>query len=247
MLRKIVCGALLLGISAVGVGQGNAVEVAQDVAKKIAKVSGYTATITSGEITEEGPGPSISSEMMVSRLYGWKMIHKGANGFTMVTDFNTFYNYVPSDNQVLKTTGDTPEMKAMLTKPVSDMNPLALLDHKSLQLLGEEKFQGETVYHVEGTTESQLMPGGPRVKRVLSTWISKEDGLPRKTLESVGFSTGTTVYSNVKINPDLSPETFTFTPPEGARLIDTNDEIRKMNQQIKETGEASRTSGSLLK
>jgi outer membrane lipoprotein-sorting protein len=210
----------------------SAAAVAKDIAAKIGKVSGFTANIETGEAVEgEGDGSTVSS-LMVSRLYGWKLTYTGQNPYTIITDFETFYQYFPQEKRVMKTTADSPEIKAMLTKPVTDMNPIALLDAASLRYLGQEKVAGETVYHVEGTTQSQLMPGGPVVRRNLAAWLSVEDGLPRKTVESVGMSTGTTVYRDVKVNPTLKPEDFAFTPPAGVTVIDTNEQIRKMEQQM---------------
>lgn len=224
MLAAVLSGAPALAEPA------SVAEVAKEVATKIGKVSGFSANVETGESIEgEGAGSAVSS-LMVSRLYGWKMTSSGANPFTIVTDFQTFYQYFPQEKRVMKTTADSPELKEMLTKPVTDMNPLALLDQQSLLFKGQETLAGETVYHIEGTTMSQLMPGGPAVRRTLSAWLSTEDGLPRKTVESVGISTGTTVYRDVKVNPPLKPADFAFTVPAGVTVVDTNQQMRKVEQ-----------------
>ncbi len=210
----------------------SAAEVARDVVQKINRISSFSATVETGETEAASPAFKTSSDLVVSRLYGWKLIaDDGPEPYTLITDFQSFYQYFPKEKKVMKTTADVPELKAMLTKPVTDMNPLNLLDPKSLVYKGNEKVNGETVYHIEGTTQSQLMPGGPEIKRSLIAWISVEDGLPRKTVESVGTSTGTTVYQNVKVNPPVSPADFTFTPPPGTAVIDTNEQMRKMQQE----------------
>jgi len=214
-------------------------EITREIASKIGKVSDFTATVESGEVVQGEPESVTASALEVSRLYGWKMTATGNSPYTIVTDFDTFYQYFPQENRVMKTTANNPMIKAMLVKPVSDMNPIALLDPSSVVYKGTEKFEASTVYHVEGTTESQLMPGGPLVKRTLSAWLSTEDGLPRKTVESVGISTGTTVYRNVKINTGLKPENFRFTPPAGAAVIDTNEQMKKIEQQMR--GESPKT------
>lgn len=208
-------------------------KVSRDVESKIGKVSSFSAIVETSEEAIDGKGQKSTYDLKVSRLYGWKLvISDGPEPFTAVTDFQTFYQFFPKEKRVLKTIADSPEIKAMLTKPVTDMNPLRLLDQESLEFKGTEKVAGETVYHVQGTTESQLMPGGPVVKRILSAWVSIEDGLPRKTEESVGVSTGTTVYRNVKVNPELTPADFAFTVPQGVSVITTNEQIRRMEEQM---------------
>lgn len=209
-----------------------AADVAKDIATKIGKVTGFSATVETGESVDGEGSDSETGALMVSRLYGWKMTSTGLEPYTTITNFDVLYHYSPKEKRAMKTTADSPELKAMVTKPVTDMNPLALLDPASLKYFGQEELNGETVYHVQGTTTSQLMPGGPLVPRTLSAWLSVEDGLPRKTVESVAMSTGSTVYRDVKVNPGLKPEDFTFTPPPGVTVIDTNEQIRKVEQQM---------------
>ncbi len=212
----------------------DATAVARDVASKIAKVNSFSATLETGETAEDGTDKS-TSDLLVSREYGWKLTNTGEpEPFTFVTDYKTFYQYFPQQKRVMKTSADRPEIRAMFQKPVTDMNPLSLVTPQSLTYVGKEELDGEPVYHVEGTTTSQLMPGGPQVPRTLSAWISVEDGLPRKTVESVGVSTGTTVYKNVKINPPVKPEDFAFTPPANVAVIDTNEQMRRMEQGMRQ-------------
>lgn len=233
-----VCLAMFAGAVCYGQGTSSINEITSDVAKKIGRISSFSATVETSEEAEDGKGPKKTAALQVSRLYGWKMVNSsGSEPFTAVTDFQTFYQYFPQERRVLKTVADNPEIKAMLTKPVTDMNPLRLLDQQSLIYHGTKQLSGETVYHVAGTTESQLMPGGPQVKRFLEAWVSVEDGLPRRTEESVGISTGTTVYRNVKVNPELKPDDFAFTPPEGVSVISTNEQMRRIEQQMQNTAE----------
>lgn len=230
LLLLLIPGNLLAQSSAPDVAATQA--VMRDIASKIGKVAGFSATVESEELAPGSPSGKSVGSLMVSRLYGWKITVTGLNPYTMLTDFHTLYQYYPKERRVMKTTATNAEIKMMMTKPVTDMNPVALLDPATVQFLGEEVINGETVYHVTGTTQSQLMPGGPLVLRTVSAWLSSEDGLPRKTIESVGSTTGTTVYREVKINPDLKPEDFAFTPPAGVTVIDTNEQIRKLEERI---------------
>jgi len=218
----VACAVVLVG-SCMGqdVPAGDISTVARDINSKIASVTAFSARLETQEIAEGQAGDKNEADLLVSRQHGWKLSSdSGPDAFTFVTDFKTFYQYFPADKRVIKVTADTPEMQSMIRKPVTDMNPLNLLSSSSLKYLGQEQVEGQTVYRVSGTTESQLMPGGPKVQRTLTAWIGVEDGLPRKTVESVGVSTGTTIYKSVKVNPAVTPADFAFTPPEGVSVID---------------------------
>ena len=225
--------ALLLCISATVVGQDtdlSAGQLAQEIADKIKKVDAFSATVETGEDAGDGFTSGGTSSLLVSRDYGWKVLAKdGDAAYQLVTDYTSFYQYFPSEKRAMKSIPVKLEEKQMLRKPATDMNPLSLMEPASLRVEGTETWEGQTVYRVSGTTESQLMPGGPPVKRHLTALISREDGLPRKTVESVGFSTGTTVYRNVIVNPDVKAKDFQFSPPEGVTVIDTQSQQDSLN------------------
>lgn len=235
---KNLTAILLIAVPAAAFSQTDATltidQVAADVAAKVAEVKSFSATVETGELLEDEPGSTDSSSLLVSKQFGWKMLGKSeGKAMQLVTDYNTFYQYFPKDAKVFKTTADRPEIKAMLTKPATDMNPINIMSPDSRRLEGVEEFEGETVYHVTGTTESQMMPGGPLVKRTISALISAKDGLPRKTMEGIGMSTGTTVYHNVKLNPPVSPLDFQFNVPDAVTVIDTNERVQRMEAEIK--------------
>lgn len=197
-------------------------EVTRDIAEKISEVSSFSATVVAGEDAGDGLTSGPASSLLVSKDYGWKVLAKEGNeAYQLVTDYTTFFQYYPNDKRALKSVASKPEEKLVLRKPATDMNPVALLDPPTIRFEGKEVWAGETVYRISGTTESQLMPGGPPVKRHVVALIGEADGLPRKTSEGVGISTGTTVYSNVILNPKVKPEDFQFVPPEGITVIDS--------------------------
>jgi hypothetical protein len=119
----------------------------------------------------------------------------------------------------------------MLRKPVTEMNPLNLLDPASIKYKGKAEINGEPVHHFEGTTSTQFLPEGKPVLRKMEAWIAAKDGLPRKTIETVGPYVGTTIYTNVELNPTLAADEFTFTPPAGVQVIDATAQMQAMEEQ----------------
>lgn len=210
-----------------------------EIEGKIAAINGFSATVETSETAQVGGAAQSGGRLTVSRQYGWKMVSdKGPEPSTTVADFKTFYQFFPRDRRVMKLTADNDELRAMMIKPITDMNPLVVLNTASIIFKGSEILDGETVHRFEGTTETQLMPGGPRVMRKLDAWISTADGLPRKTVESVGSSEATTVYRDVKVNPPLTAEDFQFQVPDGAIIIDANKQMKQMEDNLRQGREA---------
>lgn len=56
-------------------------------------------------------------------------------------------------------------------------------------------------------------------------WFDTEDGLTRKVemLGKEGKPFITQVFSNVNVKPEITEDTFKYTPPEGAHVIDPNE------------------------
>lgn len=164
-----------------------------------------------------------TSTIEISKDYGWKLMNHTRDGDVLVTnDFTTQYVYSPSEKKVMKSEADSPEMKEAYRKPASELNFVAVLDPETLKLVGKEEFEGEPVYHFEGTTTTQLMKSGKPFKTKIEAWISTKDGLTRKTVEYAEGLTGTTIYRNVQLNPGVTAKDFTFTPPKGAEIVDLN-------------------------
>jgi outer membrane lipoprotein-sorting protein len=198
-----------------------------DVQSLAAKVKGFRAVM---EVHHVGAGQDVtaSATLTVSRELGWKLDSEMSGSRRLVVnDFRCSYEYFPDMNRVLKYVADSPEVEDGFRKPSRDMTPLGLLDPKSLKLAGTETLNGESVYHFEGTTLTLVMAGEPPVKRRMELWLSNKDGLPRKTVEELEESTGTTVYRQVQVDPELTAKDFKFEPPKGAEVIDMNAEMKK--------------------
>lgn len=192
------------------------------------KVKAYSADL---EVRDKQAGQEnvTTSSLLVSKEHGWKVRSSTPEGeYEFVSDFNTFYQYYPAEKKAVKHSADRPDASALFRKPVTDMNPVSLLDPASLVLKGKETINGEPVFHFEGTTSTQFLPQGRPVTRTLQAWISTQDGLPRKTVETFGEAEGTTMYKNVQLNPQVGPADFQFVPPPGVELIDMAAQARQM-------------------
>ena len=197
------------------------------------KVRGFRADLEAHD-KQEGEEQVTSSALIVSKAYGWKIKTAAAQGsYEFVCDFKNFYQYFPAEKKVFKNSASSPDAEAMFRKPVTDLNPIALVDASTIQFHGKTEFEGQPVYHFEGTTSTRFIPQGDPVTRRMEVWVSTIDGLPRKTIESIGPAQVMTVFRNVELNPDLKPSDFQFTPPPGIAVVDADQEIKEMEEQAK--------------
>ncbi len=226
--------ALTIGLAALLLPNAGAVtkeEALEKVNSLAAKVEGFRADL---QIADTGAGVDgvSTSTIAVSKEHGFKTnLHANGVECQIITDFTTGYQYYPERQQAMKMTADRPEIRELFRKPATDMNPLVLLDQNSLKFKGEETLAGETVYRFEGTTTTQFLAQGEAVRRTMEAWVSTTDGLPRKTIETVGGNKATTIYSNVEVNPSFKAADFQFTPGHDVQVIDANEEIKKSTGQ----------------
>ncbi|MDQ5823048.1 MAG: outer membrane lipoprotein carrier protein LolA [Chloroflexota bacterium] len=95
-----------------------------------------------------------------------------------------------------------------------------------VQILGSERIAGRAthVLRLSPRVESSIgLPGTPNRKKL---WVDQETYLILKYEEEDDdyghYRTWT--YTSVTVNPDLSPDLFSFSPPAGAEVIDEQDE-----------------------
>jgi outer membrane lipoprotein-sorting protein len=204
-------------------------KAAAEVLDKYAKVEGLEASLEIRVKEKGGDETSAPSQLSVSRALGWKIVDDTPNGEQRIfNDYRTSFQYFPREKRAVKLVADMPAIVEGFRKPANELNPLTILDPKSVKLLGKETLDGAEVYHFAGTTSTQLLAMGEPVVRKLEAWIAIADGLPRKTVEFAPDETVvTTVYTNVKLNPQFSAEDFRFTPPDGVEVLDMNAEMKK--------------------
>ncbi|PKO17401.1 hypothetical protein CVU37_07870 [candidate division BRC1 bacterium HGW-BRC1-1] len=222
---------LVTGIALLAAAQLHAAEtpdtkaVVAELMNKYAQTSGLAANL---EIRyQTGQEESVAtSTLAVSRKYGWKL-----EDFTpgrehrIVNDFTVMYQYFPREARVLKMVADEPGMAAAFRKPAEELNPLSSLDPTSVKLIGQEMLNSEPTYHFAGTTQTQMLEMGQPAMRAMEVWLGTNDGLPRKTVEKSGDVVMTTVYRDVKVNPDFKAEDFRFSAPAGVEVLDMNEQI----------------------
>ena len=222
---------LVAGIALLAAAQLHAAEtpdtkaIMNELVSKYSRISGLEANL---EIRyQAGQDESLAtSTLAVSRKYGWKL-----EDFTpgrenrIVNDFMVMHQYFPREARVLKMVADEPGMSEAFRKPADELNPLGSLDPASVKFIGQEMLNSEPTYRFTGTTQTQILDMGQPAMRAMEVWLGTNDGLPRKTVEKSGDVVMTTVYRDVKVNPDFKPEDFRFTAPAGVEVLDMNAQI----------------------
>ena len=227
MKQQVMWTLAALAIAIPGIsGAEDAADAAKEVLTKAAAVKGLTADLEIKTHDPKEKDMAVKSALTVQRGKGWKLESGPPDEHTVVNDLKVQYDYYPKEKKVAKLTADIPEIAESFRKPMDELNPLQVLDSKSLKLVGTETFENEQVYHFEGTTTTQFMPKGAPVAQKMEAWIAKSDGLPRKTIEHVEEGTLTTIYHNVKVNPDIAADTFAFTVPAGVEVMDVNEQMK---------------------
>jgi outer membrane lipoprotein-sorting protein len=228
---NVVIAAGMLGSVQAAADSAEAQAAIKAVQELNDKVTGFRAELEVHD-KQEGQEQVSTSVLTVSKAHGWKVESNTPQGpFVFVCDFTTFYQYYPGERKVFKNSATSPEASAMFRKPATDMNPLPLMDPRSINFKGKKEFEGHSVYHLEGTTSTQFLAEGRPVERRMEAWISASDGLPRKTVEGSSFGEGSTIYRNVRLNPELTPSDFQFVVPAGVAVIDADQELKKMEEQ----------------
>ncbi|HLX59943.1 MAG TPA: hypothetical protein VKX17_01555 [Planctomycetota bacterium] len=91
----------------------------------------------------------------------------------------------------------------------------SLKESGDVSVLPDETVDGQAAYVLEVKSKT---PGASAMKY----YLSKENGMTVQmlTLGADGKTTGTTKFSNIKINPSIPADHFTFTPPAGVQVMD---------------------------
>ena len=126
--------------------------------------------------------------------------------------------------------GQTMVMKNKANAGPDKNNPQEFTDMYDLKLIGEEKFDGQTCWVLEGTPKAKAAAParrGPMGQAEPETgkirmYVGQADLFTHRYLlyDKAGNQTAETVMSNVKVNPKLDEKLFKYTPPAGARVID---------------------------
>jgi outer membrane lipoprotein-sorting protein len=155
-------------------------------------------------------------------------------GSLVVSDGATFWLYNPAENTVV--TGDarsmqeqSPASPAGATEMLQDVIAEGL-DALELEVAGVEQVAGKDAWKVNFTpkaeTSAQLQLDG-----VIdgTMWVDEQLALPLKlALDASDFGQGTLEVRSIETNIGLSAELFSFTPPEGATIVEAEELAAQM-------------------
>lgn len=145
-------------------------------------------------------------------------------GAIVVTDGQTVWFYSPAENQVV--VADVSDMPADAQVIIQSMEGLIqrVLDACDVELLGEEEVAGTETYKLRLTPkegEEQSLP----VTGTATLWVDKEQWIVLKAhFIAPNLGEGTVQVRSFELNPGLDDEIFTFEVPEGAQVINLEDE-----------------------
>jgi len=110
--------------------------------------------------------------------------------------------------------------------PPGPHRPFAEIQAGTLRLAGEASSEAQTFQRFEGKPLAEVTEGAPAPIETIRVDVGKEDGLVRELtlLDAQGKSVLSQRYSDVEVNPSFPEETFRFTPPAGAQVVDLNKE-----------------------
>jgi len=111
----------------------------------------------------------------------------------------------------------------------------ALRDQYDLKLVGEEEFDGQKMWILEGTPKAKAAAGKAEVAAKDAAgmdpptqpgksriYIGQKDLMAHRiiALDAAGKEMADIQFTNIKLNPTLDAALFKYTPPEGANVMD---------------------------
>ena len=199
------------------------------IAQKTATIKSFSADFTmtrySGKRQLSARGRIESVLPDCSRM----TIAAGQNSQTALSDGTTAWVLTPSAQRTERI--DAQKVKAALQDAALSTHleghniadPLAFIEPRTARLIATEKVQGHSCWVIEGRARLQ----NPSTLRV---YVAQQTGTTRKTalLDAAGQTVVTILYDNLKLNLDLNPDLFRYTPPAGANVIDQTQRTIEM-------------------
>lgn len=155
-------------------------------------------------------------------------------GSLVVSDGESFWFYSPSQNTVI--TGSADDMHK--AGPASPTGATAMLqdvvqqglDAVDLEVLGSEQVAGKDTWKVKVTPKAETAAQLQLDSLIQGTmWVDEELALPLKlALDAADFGSGTVEAQSIELNTGLSPDLFSFTPPEGTEVVNAADLVEQM-------------------
>ncbi len=169
-----------------------------------------------------------------------KMTKDGADSTMLMVNDGEFLWVEMKDPEsgqvmVIKQKGDSTQGKMN--------NPNDFTDMFDLKLVGEEDFDGQKMWVLEGTPKAKpktpptggMMMEPPQPGKV-RMYVGQKDTLCHRYImyNKAGKEVVDTQLTNIKLNGKLDPALFKYTPPRGARVMDMSkgmpslDDLKKM-------------------
>lgn len=194
-------------------------------------MTGHMAT----QVVEKDGKPS-------STLMNWKQKMKGPDGtdqeMTMVNDGEFVWMEMkdPASGQVM-----VMKMKPDSQK-VDSGDAKQFTDQYNLKLVGEEDFDGQKMWVLEGMPKvgdkaaparsgmgMRMGPAAPPDKVRIS--VGQKDNFVHRfvQIDKAGKETSEMQFTNIKANQKVDPKLFKYTPPPGARVMDMTKGMPGLN------------------
>jgi chaperone LolA len=130
----------------------------------------------------------------------------------MVSDGDKFWRYNKLENQVIIDYAKKSQNDVFLNNFLFNIS-----DHYFSQIVSEEKVDKQKIYEI------RLTPKNPDESyfKYIKVWLVDKSWDLKKVVY-VDFNDNEVEYDieEMKFNPEISPETFTFNTPEGADVVD---------------------------
>jgi len=151
-------------------------------------------------------------------------------------DGSVINTLVVNDGEFLWMETRHPQMGVMVMKNKADAgnsppaDPQKFRDQYDLKLAGEEEFDGQKMWVLEGTPKEKAADAppaggmGPQALKPAKVhiYIGQKDLLCHRfrSYDKEGNETADVQFTNIKVNGALDPALFKYTPPPGARVMD---------------------------
>jgi outer membrane lipoprotein-sorting protein len=203
-----------------------------DMVIKISGVLEDTVTCT-GKISYKKPD-MIHMEIKIDKPMAIGIDHDGPLTIIRGSDGEIFYQYMPEKKVVQKMSinkkGNIPHSSSdQLFRDITKVSEE--LVKSGIQYAGEGELDGKKMYILQ-KEEPTITPGTEIPDNYSKTklWIGQKDGLLRK-METFSKSGEMEMrmsheYKNIELNPVFAEDTFHFSPPDDAQVIDESDAIR---------------------
>ncbi len=220
----IVSGSLLAGLlcsSNVFSEEAAIPKEAQQVEAQTATLEGYRTKFTL-ETKEKEQGPFRVEGTLLFRRPNQRRLELHQSGAEsseeisqlLVSDGTTEWQYYPAENMVYKVSS--------APQAPGPHRPFAEVKRETLRFVGHIGTDPDVRIRFEGVPLPAITEGSPVLIQTLRVDVGQVDGLVRELvlLDEKGEAVLTQQYREIELNPQVSADTFAFTPPAGAAVVD---------------------------